>query len=501
VTTYYVRKTGDNGNAGTSPGAAWGTIDYALGSTSGFTNGDTLYIGAGVYREDVDLLYTNGTNPTYVIGDIRGQYTGDAGEVIITTHLTSWDVATSAATALDLQERDYVTFRNIHFIADSSGNPGLVKTATTTGGASTNITFEDCIFSATGDGDGLVYILVGTAAPGTALNWTIDRCLFDHTVISFLIAPPSSDYDDGTLIRNCVFRNSNLFTINFGGGTPSTGRIYGFRVVACTFCGGRINAIKQTSGAYRSSTPAITAEGCLIIDDQCGGSPLAAFYAATSGTISEDWNIVNWGWTTTHTNVTTGSNSSVRTKYAQQYVSHPAWPQFRHQLAPWDIPEESIAVGFIPSATSITDWPTVDFWGRPRPGSGTNDKTVGAAVAYQEATVDTGTKHASSSSLKLIGPMVHDVVVPVHERCRAIECWARYDSGTYTLGSKPRMTVMMGESVGISTVGVDMTAGSNTWQRLLVNIAPTGNGLIRVRLENISSADSGVCWFDGIRAW
>ena len=50
-TTYYVRVSGDDGDDGLSPAAAWATIGKALGA-SGISSGDTVYIGAGVYREN-----------------------------------------------------------------------------------------------------------------------------------------------------------------------------------------------------------------------------------------------------------------------------------------------------------------------------------------------------------------------------------------------------------------------------------------------------------------
>ena len=69
MATYYVRKTGSDSNAGTSAGAAWLTIGKALGA-SGIASGDTVYIGAGVYREAVTVNMTSATAETKVIGDV-----------------------------------------------------------------------------------------------------------------------------------------------------------------------------------------------------------------------------------------------------------------------------------------------------------------------------------------------------------------------------------------------------------------------------------------------
>ena len=52
MTNYFVRKNGSDAAAGTSAGAAWLTLGKALGA-AGIASGDTVYIGAGVYREAV----------------------------------------------------------------------------------------------------------------------------------------------------------------------------------------------------------------------------------------------------------------------------------------------------------------------------------------------------------------------------------------------------------------------------------------------------------------
>jgi hypothetical protein len=81
VTDYFVRKTGSNAAAGTSPATAWATIDKALDT---IVSGDTVYIGAGTYREMVSSAASGGTTETRIVGDVDGAMTGDVGEVILT---------------------------------------------------------------------------------------------------------------------------------------------------------------------------------------------------------------------------------------------------------------------------------------------------------------------------------------------------------------------------------------------------------------------------------
>ena len=70
MATYYVSTTGSNSNNGLSQSAPWLTVAYALGATSGFASGDTLWIKPGVYRETVTVGITNPTAATYIKGDL-----------------------------------------------------------------------------------------------------------------------------------------------------------------------------------------------------------------------------------------------------------------------------------------------------------------------------------------------------------------------------------------------------------------------------------------------
>src|SRR5260370_24462453 len=94
ATTYYVRKSGNNSNAGTSAGAAFLTVDKARSVVAA---GDTVYIGAGTYREVISLT-TAGTTGNVItwIGDVDGVQTGDPGGVILSAYLTNYKNSPSA---------------------------------------------------------------------------------------------------------------------------------------------------------------------------------------------------------------------------------------------------------------------------------------------------------------------------------------------------------------------------------------------------------------------
>src|SRR6476659_8028000 len=108
ATTYYVRKTGNDSSNGTSAATAWLTISKALNSVA---RGDTVYVGAGTYRETV----TATTGPSGVtavstnyIADIDGSKTGDPGQVIWTAHSAD-TLAAASAPCIDMNGKDYFT--------------------------------------------------------------------------------------------------------------------------------------------------------------------------------------------------------------------------------------------------------------------------------------------------------------------------------------------------------------------------------------------------------
>ena len=79
--TYFVRKTGNDSNLGTSPADAWLTISKAAAT---LTAGDTVFVGAGTYVELVDIT-GNGSSgsPIRFIADRLGERTSDAGDVLV----------------------------------------------------------------------------------------------------------------------------------------------------------------------------------------------------------------------------------------------------------------------------------------------------------------------------------------------------------------------------------------------------------------------------------
>ena len=79
--TYYVRKSGNDGNSGTTPAQAFLTIKKAATVASA---GDTVYVGAGTYTDKAEVSNDGtSTDPIRFVADSAGTYTFDAGDVIV----------------------------------------------------------------------------------------------------------------------------------------------------------------------------------------------------------------------------------------------------------------------------------------------------------------------------------------------------------------------------------------------------------------------------------
>jgi len=107
----FVRESGSDANDGRSPLSAWRTLGFALAQLA---PGDELFVGAGTYTDPlvIDMVAT-AAMPLVIRGDRAGEFTGDAGEVLI-------DVG-GATSGIDLAGAAYVTLRGLSVRGSDSG--------------------------------------------------------------------------------------------------------------------------------------------------------------------------------------------------------------------------------------------------------------------------------------------------------------------------------------------------------------------------------------------
>ena len=116
ATTYYVRTTGNDGNSGTSAGAAWATFDEATSSTLA---GDIVYFGAGTYNENIEPSVDGSSgSPIQFIADTDGTQTGDAGIVILDGLVSGSD-----GNPMKMDKDNYLEFVGVKFVGN--GKEGI----------------------------------------------------------------------------------------------------------------------------------------------------------------------------------------------------------------------------------------------------------------------------------------------------------------------------------------------------------------------------------------
>jgi hypothetical protein len=296
VTNYFCRISGNDASAGTSAGTAWRTLGKALGA-AGIASGDSLYIGAGVYREAVTVAMTSAVAETSIIGDVDGAQTGDAGEVILTNYLNGWNDAANAGDVINLAARDFLTFRNLTMIAGSTGN--AIDGSTTN---STNIVIDKCYIAAY---SAVPILYTGTFA--TAATWTVQNSyVFAGNNSTFTITLPTgsgADYDVNFQVNDCLLFASGAATSCFTivGSAALANKGGGVDLNRCTFLGG--NSGINVSGTLLSTSLPCTVTDSLIFN---GGG-------ITSGALGQITDLGGNVTTGTFTNVTAHATTRTTT--------------------------------------------------------------------------------------------------------------------------------------------------------------------------------------------
>lgn len=99
----FVRTSGSDLNDGRSPLEAWATLAHAL---TELQPGDVLFVGAGTYFDPLAItMAATADQPLTIRGDTTGEFTGDAGEVLLD--------AGTAPIGIDLAGASHVTLRGL----------------------------------------------------------------------------------------------------------------------------------------------------------------------------------------------------------------------------------------------------------------------------------------------------------------------------------------------------------------------------------------------------
>ncbi len=483
MAVYYVRKTGNNASAGTSAATAWLTIGKALGAT-GIASGDTVYVGAGVYREVVTVAMTSATVETRVVGDVDGVQTGDAGEVQWTAYTTNDKTAPSGLELINLAGRDFLTFENFRMVGGSyyRSLAGAICGAGAAG--STNITFRRCVFTGAHNNVGGAFDWLPTV--DLAANWTFDSCIALHGAWFIYLQPPTSsvaDYDLNIQVTNCLI---------IGAATMIEMAPTG----ALAFKPGGLDIVNSTIfGTYSLITRvnSSTTIPCTVYSSVSLGQA-GSLAASVLGEIVENYNLI-WG---ARSNVTAGANSQGGTPIPYAHLF-----EFG-QSALWGMPGRQ---PFSPGAGSPVlgfgnqaGGPTTDMLGVPRPaGSGVWSNALRAIGAYERSNTwvrETTIVRTGANALAATGPAVQDFDLPVDAVATTVTVYLRKDS-TYA-GTAPQLKVVNGTEAGVADATATHTAAADTWQAVALTFTPTGKGIVTVRLQSNDTAGTGRAFSDDL---
>jgi len=490
MTNYYVRTNGNDGNAGTGPSAAsaWQTIGKALGA-AGISSGDTVYIAPGTYREVITINMTSAVAETSVIGDVAAsQFTDLQGGDVIWTAYTTNDKTAPSGTAFNFNNRDFLTFVDILFVLPDSATP-----ISNMAGA-TNITFRRCLLQASRNGN----IVAATIAADVVLTWTFDSCIFrlignQAFVALTLTTSAAADYDVDVVFKNCLFLSGadNQITVTATGAGAFKGG--GVKIYNCTCFSPASNFLAtQSANVATSAGNQCEVYNCLLV----GGG----LNANTSGQIVEDYCYIIAN--IPRTNVSVGANS--QTSGASRVLPYALllhhgqeqqWGQYlRRAFSPM---LQSPTLGFGNDASIGVQ--TEDAFGVPRPAGPARTwanalKAIGWSERGNTASRETTTVRSGTYALKLLGPSVEDVEIPVPASATTIAVYGRYDAA-YGAGTLPRMRILANAECGVTEQTDTMVAAADTWEQLSLSVTPTQPGIITVRFMSDGDGD-GSAFFD-----
>lgn len=451
-----------------------------IGVTTVFQAGDSVWIGAGVYREVITLGQSYSTSKILYIGDVDGVMTGDAGEVLVTAYTTNDKTAPSSTPVLNINAtRNFFGFRNINFVGGSS-NPSIMALSD-----SKNWEFVNCAFLTAMSNN--VSTITCTSSTASAINGVFDRCRF-HTQSStvFGVSLPTSavaDYDANIVIKNCIIDVLSLIADISGSG-------------ALTFKGGGVyfynNTMRssgspnlRTSNANVSTTFPVRVENCILISS-AGVTPMSANAA---GQIIEAYNL--YSSNTARTNITTGTGVISNGSYAAllwwgQENVFGGLPKPEYSPHP-----NSGLIGFGASGNAIS----TDIFGVTRPAGGSSASfTVGAYERPNTWVKETGTVRTGTNALSITGPGYQDFQVPVDASSTTITVYIRWDA-TYA-GTKPSMSVLYGTESGVSNATATAAGSSGSWEQLTLNFTPTAKGIVTIRLLSSDTNGAGRAYAD-----
>jgi len=327
---YYVRATGLDTNAGTSPATAFRSLTKAVSVAQ---PGDTVYVGKGTYSGAVASVRSGSNVNTQIrfIGDYKGTYTGDKGTPAISV---------AAGTALTITH-NWISFERFSFVGGSpvvasSGTSVSFTSCTIRSGTGTGVACTGGSLSLTGC---TIYNVVAGAVITGSGSLTLTTTTIRNTTGSAVILGSSSAY--ATLNRSTIYSTGVVaFDQTAGTGIVSNSLIRnvpaGVRV-----SGGSLRVWNSTFDAAGDSVASHQGGTLEFCNNICANTTIGLI---GTGATSHSSNLY-WKCGTSYSGVT----AHARDLYAD--------PQFVNPVKNWNIKSTSPAIdmGTTPSGIIALD--------------------------------------------------------------------------------------------------------------------------------------------------
>ena len=426
-------------SATTYLGGAWASFSSTTSNSSLLPSGSNVYIGAGVWATTAQLIGASGVN---YYADTSGQYTTDAGEVILSA-FTSGTKSTPSSNPVINSVNNNVTFTGFTVI-------GGTVAGSCVSSAATGVTFTDCVFNGLAGSGAFPAVTLANSSTVPALAHTFERCVFiahpTTTTSAVLITLTTNsisgaDYNSNIVFRNCLVQSFGATgaAIAIQSSGASLYRGGGVTVYDSTIMGPTYGVWNQ--GANLSTTVANTVYNSVIVAastalQQTGGlltdGGYNALYASTAGVTTGTGSILN--------------NIEPRLELGQSTKITGLTKPFLSPLS---------GSPFLGNGSAGTP-PVVDFLNRPKPsGGGSGSAATGYLELHDFAIQDTSVYPPGyTSSAKLVGPGDQYLFIPVdaiaHQFSIQLYQGSGYTPNTYT-----------GTSTSVG--GTRLTASAANW--------------------------------------
>ena len=454
----YVRKSGSDSNNGSTPALAKLTIPAAIAAASA---GDIIYVGAGIYNIAARV---DSSNHFTLIGDITGEHTGDAGDVIFSGMNSSFDtfISYTGGRMIDITSTSASTIKNIIVQNVKTGIifSGIINAENVSVTNCEGISFSDAVNA------GVVTTYIKKCSR--------TNCLGTGGFISF---HPSGTSTRTINIENCIMWG-NARSQSFFRGYPGVGMTMNINANNITMIGTEKTGNCFYVDSYLSSGAGVfTLKNISVSNCSSGFSFSASGGWTISGTASYI-NIFNCTSASNWNNITTSNLFA---------------------LADFLVPKHSLLSPYSPlRGIGTTPVPSDDFFGNVRPAYGNGSVCdIGAfETRYEDVQKETTIYESGATSMKIHPCNYFKKVfqIPVTaDTERTVKVKIRID-GTFI--SRPRVS-LSGQGMTLSQATKDANTGS--FEELTVSGTPTTTGIALLTIECHATNVDAFAYIDSIK--